>query len=61
MRDSISQTIFTTLRGKESTDRLIYSQFYLLIKGPFNILKIYIFNNKSLKNLALDPRYIRSL
>ena len=61
MRDSISQTIFAILYRKKSTDRLIYSQFYSLIKGLFNISKTYIFNNKSLKNLALDPRYIQLL
>ncbi|KAH7335628.1 hypothetical protein BKA66DRAFT_435522, partial [Pyrenochaeta sp. MPI-SDFR-AT-0127] len=61
IRDIIGQTLFTTLYSKESTDRLIYSQFYALIKTPFNTSKMYVFNNESLKNLALDPRYIRSL
>ncbi|KAF2175418.1 hypothetical protein K469DRAFT_610885, partial [Zopfia rhizophila CBS 207.26] len=32
--------------------------FYALIKTLFNTLKVYIFNNKSLKNLTLDSRYI---
>ncbi|KAF2178975.1 hypothetical protein K469DRAFT_597869, partial [Zopfia rhizophila CBS 207.26] len=32
--------------------------FYVLVKTPFDTLKVYIFNNKSLKNLALDSRYI---
>ncbi|KAH6663546.1 hypothetical protein B0J14DRAFT_621569 [Halenospora varia] len=45
----------------ESQDGLIYSQFYALIKTPFDTSKVYVFDNKSLENLALDPRYIRSL
>ena len=61
MRDLINQTMFAALRGKEYTDGLIYSQFYTLIKGPFDTSKIYIFDNESLENLALDPRYIWSL
>ncbi|KAF2175099.1 hypothetical protein K469DRAFT_611907, partial [Zopfia rhizophila CBS 207.26] len=35
--------------------------FYILIKTLFDTLKIYIFNNKSLKNFTLDSRYIRLL
>ncbi|KAF2176506.1 hypothetical protein K469DRAFT_813152 [Zopfia rhizophila CBS 207.26] len=55
------QTLFTSPHGKESTDGLIYSQFYGLIKTPFDTSKVYVFDNESLKNLALDPGYIRSL
>ena len=61
MRDSMSQTMFAAPHGKESTDGLIYSQFYTLIKGPFNTSKTYVFDNEYLENLALDPRYIQSL
>ena len=50
--------MFIVLRGKENTNRLIYSQFYTLIKGPFNILKMYIFDNKSFKKFVLDFKYI---
>jgi len=61
MRDTIGQTLFAAPRGKESTDGLIYSQFYALIKTPFDSAKVYIFDNDSVENLALDPGYIRSL
>jgi hypothetical protein len=61
MRDTIGQTLFATPRGKESTDGLIYSQFYALIKTPFDSAKVYVFDNDSVENLALDPGYIRSL
>ena len=39
----------------------MYSQFYATVKSPFNVTKVFVFNNKSLKNLALDPGYVRSL
>ncbi|KAH6722778.1 hypothetical protein BKA61DRAFT_628670 [Leptodontidium sp. MPI-SDFR-AT-0119] len=61
IRDIIGQTFFVAPQGKESQDRLIYSQFYALIKTPFDTSKVYVFDNKSLENLALNPRYIRSL
>jgi hypothetical protein len=61
MRDTIGQTLFASPHGKESTDGLIYSQFYGLIKTPFDTSKTYVFHNESLENLALDPGYIRSL
>jgi hypothetical protein len=54
-------TLFATPHGKESTDGLIYSQLYGLIKTPFDTSKAYVFHNESLENLALDPGYIRSL
>jgi hypothetical protein len=40
---------------------LIYSQFYSLIKTSFNAAKVYIFNNKALENIALDPGYVQTL
>ncbi|KAF2175411.1 hypothetical protein K469DRAFT_610840 [Zopfia rhizophila CBS 207.26] len=61
MRDTTNQTLFAPPHGKESTDALIYSQFYGLVKTPFDTSKVYIFDNESLENLALDPGYIRSL
>jgi hypothetical protein len=61
MRDTMGQTLFAVPRGKESQDGLIYSQFYNLIKTPFDTSKVYVFDNESLENLALDPGYIRSL
>lgn len=61
MRDTTGQTMFAVPHGQESRDGLIYSQFYMLIKTPFDSSKVYIFNNDSIENLALDPGYIRSL
>ena len=61
MRDTMGQTFFAAPQGKESQDGLIYSQFYALIKTPFDTSKVYVFDNESLENLALDPGYIRSL
>jgi len=40
---------------------LIYSQFYALIKTPFDTSKVHVFDNESLENLALDPGYILSI
>ncbi|KAK6591326.1 hypothetical protein H4I96_12434, partial [Botrytis cinerea] len=42
-------------------DGLVYSQFYGLIKTPFDASKVYVFDNDSVENLALDPGYIRAL
>jgi hypothetical protein len=61
MRDTVGQTLFAVPHGRESQDGLIYSQFYVLIKTPFDTSKVYVFDNDSLENLALDPGYIRSL
>lgn len=61
MRDTVGQTMFAAPHGQESQDGLIYSQFYGLIKTPFDSSKVYVFDNDSLENLALDPGYIRSL
>jgi hypothetical protein len=61
IRDTVGQTMFASLHGKESRDGLIYSQFYGSIKTPFDSSKVYIFNNDSVENLALDPGYIQSL
>jgi hypothetical protein len=61
MRDAMSQTFFTARQGQECQDGLIYTQFYNLIKAPFDTAKRFVFNNDALENLALDPGYIRSL
>jgi len=61
MRDTVGQTMFASPHGQESRDGLIYSQFYGLIKTPFDSSKVYVFDNDSVENLALDPGYIRSL
>ncbi|KIM92509.1 hypothetical protein OIDMADRAFT_62519 [Oidiodendron maius Zn] len=61
MRDTIGQTFFAAPQGKESQEGVVYTQYYALIKNPFDISKVYIFDNESIENLALDPGYIRSL
>lgn len=61
MRDTVGQTMFASPHGQEGRDGLIYSQFYALIKTPFDSSKVYVFDNDSVENLALDPGYIRSL
>jgi hypothetical protein len=61
MRDTTGQTFFAAPHGKERQDGLVYSQFYNLIKTPFDTTKVYVFDNEALENLALDPGYIRSL
>jgi hypothetical protein len=58
MRDTVSETLFIALYKQESKDGLIYFQFYKLIKTPFNLLKVYVFNNNFIENLALDLKYI---
>jgi hypothetical protein len=50
--------MFAALYREESMDRLIYSQFYTLIKTLFDLAKVYVFNNDSVENLALDLGYI---
>ncbi|KAF5879002.1 uncharacterized protein Bfra_001175 [Botrytis fragariae] len=61
MRDTAGQTMFAVPNGGENRDGLIYSQFYGLIKTPFDSSKVYVFENDSVENLALDPGYIQSL
>ena len=60
-RDSTTQTLFTTPSSTEHADSLVYSQFYRLIKTPFNTSKAYVFQQDALENLVLDPGYVRSL
>jgi hypothetical protein len=36
----------------------VYRQFYNVVKSPFDAAKVYIFNNNSLKNIALNLAYI---
>jgi hypothetical protein len=57
----MGQTLFANPQGQESLDGLVYSQFYALIKTPFDTSEAYVFDNESLENLALNPGYIRSL
>jgi hypothetical protein len=61
LRDAGSQTIATAHTCPTFKEGYIYSQFYNLIKGPFDAAKVYVFENENLENLALDPAYIRTL
>lgn len=61
MRDTTGQTLFAAPQGREAKDGLIYTQFYVKIKTPFDSAKVYVFDNDSVENLALDPGYLRSL
>jgi hypothetical protein len=61
MRDAAGLTLFAAPAGQESQDGLVYSQFYQKIKTPFDSTKVYVFDNDSVENLALDPSYVRSL
>ncbi|OBT74572.1 hypothetical protein VF21_07569 [Pseudogymnoascus sp. 05NY08] len=54
----MGQTLFAAPQGAETKDGLIYSQFYGLIKTPFDSAKVYGFDKDSVENLALDPGYI---
>ncbi|KFZ11857.1 hypothetical protein V501_04537 [Pseudogymnoascus sp. VKM F-4519 (FW-2642)] len=60
-RDAMDLTMFAAPQGAEARDGLIYSQFYELIKTPFDSTKVFVFDNDSVENLALDPGYIKSL
>lgn len=61
LRDISGQTIEARLRSYTSQSRYVYSQFYNIIKMSFDAAKIYPFSNKGLKNLALNPDYVRGL
>ncbi|KAL1648604.1 hypothetical protein SLS61_006731 [Didymella pomorum] len=61
MQDSANQTLFAALGSTERLEGLVYSQFYRLVKAPFNTSKAYVFKQDTLKNLALDPSYAKSL
>ena len=54
-------TIASKYRSAAYKAGLIYSQFYSLIKTAFDVVKVYIFNNKAIKNLALDLAYVQTL
>jgi hypothetical protein len=40
---------------------LIYTQFYSLVKTPFDASKTFPFQNEAMENLALDPGYVKTL
>lgn len=61
LQDTSSQTISIDPQSQVYCDRYIYSQFYNVIKAPFDIAKVYIFGSNSLENIALNPAYIKGL
>src|SRR5947209_4824012 len=59
--DAESITIAPSRHSVEYQDGLVYSQFYNLIKVPFDTSKSFPFQMVALENLALDPGYVRGL
>ncbi|KAH6960098.1 hypothetical protein BKA56DRAFT_190504 [Ilyonectria sp. MPI-CAGE-AT-0026] len=58
MRDAVDMTITPTHRSREVLEGLLYSQFYNLIKIPFDSAKQYPFQNPQLEKMSLDPSYL---
>jgi hypothetical protein len=57
-RDAADMTITPTHNSREARDGLLYSQFYNLVKIPFDAAKQYPFQNPQLEKMALDPSYL---
>ncbi|KAH6957512.1 hypothetical protein BKA56DRAFT_637831 [Ilyonectria sp. MPI-CAGE-AT-0026] len=58
MRDAVDMTITPTHKSREVLEGLLYSQFYNLIKIPFDAAKQYPFQNPQVEKMALDPSYL---
>jgi hypothetical protein len=58
LRDTIDMTIQPADESREVCEGLIYSQFYNLVKIPFDAAKQYPFQNRQLEKMALDPSYV---
>ena len=56
-----SMTISSAPNGVEAAAGLIYSQYYNLVKAPFDAQKTYALQPPVYENLALDPQYLRQL
>ncbi|KAI7764306.1 hypothetical protein LZL87_013646 [Fusarium oxysporum] len=52
-------TITPSSSSWELRNGLVYSQFYNLIKVPFDAAKQYPFQNRHTESMALDPSYLR--
>ncbi|KFY82934.1 hypothetical protein V500_10247, partial [Pseudogymnoascus sp. VKM F-4518 (FW-2643)] len=61
LRDASSQTIATDPQSQAYRDGYVYSQFYNVVKAPFDAAKVHVFGNDGLENIALDPAYVRGL
>ncbi|KAF6806870.1 hypothetical protein CPLU01_15855, partial [Colletotrichum plurivorum] len=59
LRDAINITILSHPKSPERQAGLVYSQYYNLIKVPFDSAKQYPFQNSQLECLALDPLYLK--
>ncbi|KAG7428811.1 hypothetical protein Forpi1262_v009393 [Fusarium oxysporum f. sp. raphani] len=59
LRDTIDMTIQPADESREVCEGLIYSQFYNLVKIPFDAAKQYPFQNRQLEKMALDPSDFR--
>ncbi|KAF5627601.1 hypothetical protein F25303_10754 [Fusarium sp. NRRL 25303] len=57
-RDAADMTITPTHNSRKAREGLLYSQFYNLVKIPFNAAKQYPFQNPQLEKMALDPAYL---
>lgn len=58
LRDTVDMTIKPTDASREVREGLVYSQFYNLVKIPFDVAKQYPFQNRYLEKMALDPSYL---
>ncbi|KAG7403106.1 hypothetical protein Forpi1262_v018817 [Fusarium oxysporum f. sp. raphani] len=59
LRDARDMTITPSSSSWELRNGLVYSQFYNLIKVPFDAAKQYPFQNRHTESMALDPSYLR--
>ncbi|KAM5520412.1 hypothetical protein FOXYSP1_14302 [Fusarium oxysporum f. sp. phaseoli] len=59
LRDTRDITITPSSSSWELRNGLVYSQFYNLIKVPFDAAKQYPFQNRHTESMALDPSYLR--
>ncbi|KAL6406218.1 hypothetical protein AUP68_10387 [Ilyonectria robusta] len=56
MRDAVDMTITPTHKSREALEGLLCSQFYNLIKIPFDAAKQYPFQNPQVEKMAIDLR-----
>ncbi|KAK4441882.1 hypothetical protein QBC34DRAFT_314276, partial [Podospora aff. communis PSN243] len=54
-------TLTSNPGGLEAATGLVYSQYYNLVKAPFDAQKVYALQPPAYENLALDPLYVRQL
>lgn len=59
LRDARDMTITPGPASWELQNGLVYSQFYNLVKVPFDAAKQYPFQNRHTESMALDPSYLR--